>query len=137
MRRLQDGEGNLNMMVKKPPQDTTDCDIVMLGVRRTTSKIDWPHIEKRNKEFRTSKKTKVKENLTNWLLDKKTIKDFIRQLDQKEPEEEGIDKVRKNIKYYGYQPVVDWRNGLKYRIIWLHDDYNSEIIGVITVYPFE
>ncbi|CAG8687129.1 4855_t:CDS:2, partial [Cetraspora pellucida] len=44
-------------------------------------------------EFRASKKPKIKENLNNWLLDKKVIKDFVQQLDKKEPEEEGIDKV--------------------------------------------
>jgi hypothetical protein len=26
---------------------------------------------------------------------------------------------------------------MKYRIIWLHDDLNPEIIGVITIYPYD
>jgi hypothetical protein len=41
------------------------------------------------------------------------------------------------LKYYGYQPVIDKRNSMSYRIIWLHDDHNPEIIGVMTVYPVE
>lgn len=129
------------MMVKKPPQEpvntiTIDCDIIMLGIKRTVLKIS-PHFLKRNKEFRASKKAKIKENLNKWLLDEKVIKNFVQQLDQKEPEEEGVDKVWKNLKYYGYQPVIDWRNEMEYKIIWLHDDYNPKLIGVITVYPFE
>jgi hypothetical protein len=85
------------MTAKKPPQEpantiTTDCDIEMLGIRRTVLKIS-PHYLKRNEEFRTSKKKKIRENLNNWLLDEKIIKDFVQQLDKKEPEEEGIDKV--------------------------------------------
>jgi len=84
-------------MAKKPPQEpvnttTTDCDIEMLGIRRTVLKIS-PHCWKRNEEFRASKKVKIKENLANWLLDEKIIKDFVQQLDKKEPEEEGVDKV--------------------------------------------
>lgn len=129
------------MITKKSAQEPAntiaiDCDIEMLGIRRTFLKIS-SHFLKRNQEFRASKKTKIKENLANWLLDNKVIKDFVQQLDKKEPEEEGVDKVWKNLKYYGYQPVIDWRNGMKYRIVWLHDDYNPEIIGIITVYPFE
>ena len=129
------------MTAKKSPQEpantiTIDCDIEMLGIRRTVLKIS-PHLFKRNEEFRASKKTKIKENLSQWLLDDQIIKDFVQQLDKKEPEEEGVDKVWKNLKYYGYQPVIDWRNGMTYRIIWLHDDYHPEIIGIITVYPFE
>ena len=129
------------MTAKKPPQEpvntiTIDCDIIMLGIRRTVLKIS-PHFLKRNEEFKASKKAKIKENLNKWLLDEKVIKNFVQQLDQKEPEEEGVDKVWKNLKYYGYQPVIDWRNETEYRIIWLHDDYNPELIGIITVYPFE
>ena len=129
------------MMAKKPPQEPTntitiDCDIEMLGICRTVLKIS-PHCWKRNEEFRASKKTKIKENLSQWLLDDQVIKDFVQQLDKKEPEEEGVDKVWKNLKYYGYQPVIDGRNDMAYRIIWLHDDYHPEIIGIITVYPFE
>lgn len=57
------------MTAKKPPQEpintiTTDCDITMLGVRRTILKIS-PHFLKRNDDFRTSKKGKIKENLAN------------------------------------------------------------------------
>jgi hypothetical protein len=64
-------------MAKKPPQEpantiTIDCDIEMLGIRRTVLKIS-PHFLKRNEEFRSSKKTKIKENLANWLLDDKVI----------------------------------------------------------------
>ena len=85
------------MTVKKSPKEpantiTTDCDIVMLGIRRTVLKIS-PRCWKRNEEFRASKKVKIKENLTNWLLDEKVIKNFVQQLDKKEPEEEGVDKV--------------------------------------------
>jgi hypothetical protein len=85
------------MTAKKPPQEpantaTTDCDIEMLGIRRTVLKIS-PHLFKRNEEFRVSKKVKIKGNLENYLLDEKVIKDFVQQLDKKEPEEEGIDKV--------------------------------------------
>ena len=85
------------MTVKKPLQEptntiTTDCDIEMLGIRRTVLKIS-PHLFKRNEEFRASKKVKIKGNLENYLLDKKVVRDFIQQLDKKEPEEEGVDKV--------------------------------------------
>lgn len=129
------------MTEKKSPQEpantiTIDCDIEMLGIRRTVLKIS-PHLFKRNEELQASKKAKIKENLSKWLLDDQVIKNFVQQLDKKEPEEEGVDKVWKNLKYYGYQPVIDWRNGMAYRIIWLHDDYHPEIIGIITVYPFE
>ena len=86
-----------NQRSKKPPQEpaniiTTDCDIEMLGIHRTVLKIS-PHFLKRNDEFRVSKKIKIKENLSNWLLDETVIKEFVQQLDKKEPEEEGIDKV--------------------------------------------
>lgn len=62
-----------NQQSKKPSQEpantiTTDCDIEMLGVRRTVLKINY-HFLKRNEELRNSKKTKVKENLSNWLLE--------------------------------------------------------------------
>ena len=128
-------------MVKQPPQEpintiTDKCDILMLGIRRTVLKIS-PHCWKRNLEFQASKKAKIKDNLNRWLLDKEIIKEFVQQLNKKEPEEEGVDKVWKNLKYYGYQPVIDKRNDMSYRIIWLHDDYHPEIIGVMSVYPFE
>jgi|GEM_PF-4142860 len=85
------------MTAKNLPQEpintiTIDCDIEMLGIHRTVLKIS-PHFLKRNEEFRASKKVKVKENLANWLLDKEVIKNFVQQLDKKEPEEEGMDKV--------------------------------------------
>ena len=85
------------MTAKSPPQEpantiTTDCDIEMLGIHRTVLKIS-PHFLKRNEEFRTSKKIKIKENLDQYLLDEKIIKNFVQQLDKKEPEEEGVDKV--------------------------------------------
>ena len=129
------------MTVKKPPQEpinttTGKCDILMLGIRRTVLKIS-PHCWKRNLEFQASKKTKIRNNLNQWLLDKEVIKDFVQQLHEKEPEDEGVHKEWKNLKYYGYQPVIDKRNGMVYRIIWVHDDYNPEIIGIMTVYPFE
>jgi len=63
----------------------------MLGVRRTVLKIS-PHLFKRNNEFRASKKVKIKENLTNWLLDDQVIKNFVQQLHEKEPEDEGDHK---------------------------------------------
>ena len=92
-------------MAKKPPQEpvntiTTNCDITMFGIRRTILKIS-PHFLKRNDEFRISKKAKIKENLAQWLLDKEVIKDFVQQLDKKEPEEEGVDKIWKNLKKFG------------------------------------
>jgi hypothetical protein len=40
-------------------------------------------------------------------------------------------------KYYAYEPVIDKRNNLSYRIVFFLDDNNPEIIGVITVYPCE
>lgn len=129
------------MKAEKHPQEpentiTTDCNITMLGIRRNILKIS-PYCWKRNEEFLNSKKTKIKDNLKQWLLDKEIIKNFVQQLDGKEPEDEGIDKHWKNLNYYGYQPVNDKRNDMNYRIIWLHDDYNPEIIGIITVYPYE
>lgn len=84
------------MTAKKPPREpyntiTTDCDIIMLGIRRTVLKIS-PHFQKRNEEFRASKKAKIKENLDQYLLSEKEIKEFVQQLHKKEPEDEGIHK---------------------------------------------
>jgi len=84
------------MTAKQPPQEpantiTDKCDISMLGIRRTILKIS-PHCWKRNLEFQASKKAKVRDNLKQWLLDKEIIKDFIQQLHEKEPEEEGVHK---------------------------------------------
>jgi hypothetical protein len=78
------------MTVKKPPREpnktiTTDCDIIILGIRRTILKIS-PHFQKRDEEFRASKKTKIKENLDQYLLSEKEIKEFVQQLHEKEPE---------------------------------------------------
>jgi hypothetical protein len=70
---------------------TEECDIVILGIKRTVLKIS-PHYLKRNKEFQASKKAKIKQNLDQYLLSKKEIKDFVQQLHNKEPEEEGVDK---------------------------------------------
>ena len=84
------------MVVKKPPQEpvntiTGECDIIMLSIRRTVLKIS-PHCWKRNAEFQASKKVKVKDNLNQWLLDKEVIKDFVQQLHEKEPQDEGVHK---------------------------------------------
>lgn len=84
------------MTGEKLPQEpdktiTTDCDVVILGIRRTILKIS-PHLWKRNKEFRASKKTKIKQNLEQYLLSKEEIKGFVQQLHNKDPKEEGINK---------------------------------------------
>jgi hypothetical protein len=75
------------MTAKKPPQEpintiTIDCDVEILGITRTVLKIS-PHFEKHNEEFRSSKKKKIRENLEQYLLDKKVIKDFVQQLHKK------------------------------------------------------
>ena len=74
------------MIARKPPSTNTityQCEIVIFGVKRIILKIS-PHYQKRNEEFRASKKIKVKENLTNYLLDDKVIRDFIQQLREEE-----------------------------------------------------
>ena len=76
------------MASEQPPKEpsgtiTTDCNKVVLGIRRTILKIS-PHCWKRNAEFQTSKKEKIKENLSQWLLDKETIKSFVQQINQKD-----------------------------------------------------
>jgi hypothetical protein len=84
------------MTEKKPLQEpantkTTNCNITILGIKRTILKIT-PHYQKRNKEFRNSRKQKIKENLDKYLLDDEIIKEFVRQLHEKEPEDEGVNK---------------------------------------------
>jgi hypothetical protein len=75
-------------MTKKkpaPPEPdniiTTDCDITILGNRKTILKIS-PHFLKRNEEFRDSKKEKVRKNLAQYLLDKKVIRDLVQQISE-------------------------------------------------------
>ena len=126
---------------KQPPSETTnnityDCDIKIFEFRRTILKIS-PHCWKRNEEFQASKKKKIKENLDQYLLDKKVIKDFVQQLRDEDIWFESINSDWPAWKYYGCQAVIDKRNGLNYRIIFLLDDNNPEILGVITVYPYE
>lgn len=84
------------MIGKKPSQEpanttTTDCDITILGIKRTILKIS-PHYQKRNEEFRHSRKKKIRENLDKYLLNDKVIKNFVQQLHEKEPEDEGVNK---------------------------------------------
>ncbi|CAG8846400.1 16309_t:CDS:2, partial [Racocetra persica] len=38
-------------------------------------------------------------------------------------------------KYYGHDELIDKRSGLNYLMIFFLDDNNSEVIGVLTVYP--
>jgi hypothetical protein len=85
------------MIAQKPPQEptniiTTDCDVVVRGIRRTVLKIS-PHLFKRNDEFRQSKKKRIKKNLNQYLLDDKIIKNFVQQLDGKKVRSEGINDV--------------------------------------------
>jgi hypothetical protein len=127
------------MTAKKPPQEpintiTIDCDVEILGITRTVLKIS-PHFEKHNEEFRSSKKKKIRENLEQYLLDKKVIKDFVQQLHKKEPEFEGTHTNWEAWKYYVYKPVIDKRSDTDYLITFFLDDNNPELIGVITVYP--
>ena len=129
------------MVIEKPPQEpantiTTDCDITILGIRRTVLKIS-PHCWKRNEELRASKKTKVSQNLDQYLLDKKVIRDLVHQIREEDIWLEGINAKRPSWKYYGHSELVDKRNGLNYLIIFFLDDNVPEIIGVITVYPYE
>ena len=129
------------MVVKKsPPQSvntaTIECDIVIFGIRRTVLKIS-SHCWKRNEEFRTSKKVKVKENLANWLLNDKIIQGLVQQISEKEVWFEGVNPDWPPWKYYGYKGAIDKRNGLVYLLIFFLDDNNLELIGVITVYPCE
>ena len=72
------------MIVKSPPFEpintiTIDCDIRLFNNHRTILKIS-PHCWKRNEEFRASKKKKVKDNLTNYLLNDKVIRDLVHQI---------------------------------------------------------
>lgn len=130
------------MVEKKTLQEPTNlitdkCDVVIRGIRRTVLKIDWLHIKKRNDEFRNSKKKKIRENLDQYLLNPSIIKGFVQQLEGKQLRDEGVKKDWPNWKYLGYDEVIDKRNGMNYRILILIDDDNPEIVGVITVYPFE
>jgi len=50
--------------------------------------------------------------LSQWLLDDQVIKNFVQQLDKKEPEEEGVDKVWKNLKCYLKMPKIYEKAGL-------------------------
>ena len=95
------------------------------------------HYWKRNEEFRASKKVKVKENLANWLLDEQVIQGFVKQINEKEVWFEGVNPDWPPWKYYGYKGAIDQRNGLVYLLIFFLDDDNPELLGVITVYPFE
>ena len=115
------------MVEKKTPPEPTNlitdkCEVVIRGIRRTVLKIDWLHIKKRNDEFKTSKKKKIRENLDQYLLDSEIIKDFVQQLEGKQLRDEGVKKAWPSWKYLAYDEVVDKRN---------------RIIGVITVYSFE
>jgi hypothetical protein len=81
------------MVAKQPPREpinTTihNCDAVIFDIRRIVLKIS-PHYWKRNEEFRDSKKKKIRENLIQYLLDDKVIKDFAQQLHQVDPLFEG------------------------------------------------
>ena len=78
---------------------------------------------------------KVRENLEQYLLNSNIIKDFVQQLEKKPLRSEGVKKGWPNWKYFGYDKVVDRRNGMNYRILIFLDDDNPEIIGVLTVYP--
>ena len=76
------------MVVKKSPPEpintiTTGCDVIIFDIRRMVLKIS-PHYWKRNEEFRQSKKKKVRENLIQYLLSKKEIKDLVQQINDKE-----------------------------------------------------
>jgi len=128
------------MVEKKqsPPEPanltTTDCDITILGIKRNVLKIS-PHCWKRNEEFRDSKKKIIQENLNQYLLDKKVIRDLVQQIREEYIWFEGISKKWPAWKYYGHDGLVDKRNNLSYLMIFLLDDDNPEIIGVITVYP--
>ena len=127
------------MVAKQPPHEPINttiysCDIVVFDIHRTVLKIS-PHYWKRNEEFRDSKKKKIRENLIQYLLDDKVLEDFVQQLHQANPLFEGINSDWPAWKYYAYEPVIDKRNDLAYRIVFFLDDNNPEIIGVITVYP--
>ena len=129
------------MTTKKPPQEpinttTHECNIIIFGIKRTVLKIS-PHYQKRNEEFHESKKKRIKENLNQYLLGDNLIKDFVQQLNNEKPEAEGINVDWPAWKYFGYEPVIDKRNGMAYRIIFFLDDDNPELIGVISVYSCE
>ena len=74
------------MTRKQPPESantiTTGCDVVIFGIRRTV-------LIKRNEEFLNSKKVKIKQNLFQYLLNDKVIKNFVQQLHEKESLFEG------------------------------------------------
>jgi len=129
------------MTKQKQPSEPTNtttcnCEAVIFDVQRTILKIS-PHCWERNEEFKVSKKKKVKENLNKWLLDAEVIKDFVQQIVAKKSWSEGANINWPAWKYYGYEPAIDKRNDMAYRIIFFLDDNNPEIIGVITVYPCE
>jgi len=71
------------------------------------------------------------------LLDKKIIRDLVQQIREEYIWFEGINSEQPNWRYYGHDELEDKRNGLNYLMIFFLDDDNPEIIGVITVYPFE
>ena len=131
-------------MVEKKPQepdnpitDNYKCDITILGIRRTILKFnDWPHIELHNKEFRRSKKKKIKENLDQYLLTPDIIKDFVHQIHEEDMWFERVSSESPTRKVYGCYPITDKRNGKNFLIVFSLDDELSEFIEVITVFPF-
>jgi hypothetical protein len=111
-----------------------DCDKVIFDIKRIVLKVS-PHYKKRNEEFQRSKKMKVKENLSRWLLDEEIIRNFIQQINQEDIWFVGIHPNWPAWKYYGCDGIIDQRNDLNYVIIFFLDDDNPEVIGMVTVYP--
>ncbi|CAH1755901.1 1415_t:CDS:10 [Entrophospora sp. SA101] len=86
-----------------------ECDVVIFGIRRTILKIS-PHLQKRNEEFHQSKKKKFRENLSQYLLDDKVIKDFVQQLREEEVWFEGfkLQSISKNLDFCSKDCFLIW-----------------------------
>lgn len=125
---------------QSPPEPTnltiTYCGLTILDIRRVVLKISL-HCWERNKEFQNSKKEKVRKNLDQYLLDEKVIRDLVQQISEEYIWFEGVNSNWPSWKYYGCNELIDRRNNLNYLMIFFLDDNNPELIGVITVYPYE
>ncbi|CAJ0866271.1 13983_t:CDS:10, partial [Entrophospora sp. SA101] len=102
--------GHLENPPREPINTTThECDVVIFGIRRTILKIS-PHLQKRNEEFHQSKKKKFRENLSQYLLDDKVIKDFVQQLREEEVWFEGfkLQSISKNLDFCSKDCFLIW-----------------------------
>ncbi|RHZ35986.1 hypothetical protein [endosymbiont GvMRE of Glomus versiforme] len=101
-------------------------------IKRSELQISY-HYQKRNKEYlKGCKKRRVKPD-KNRLFNNKVICDMVQQLHEKELESRGTHPKKKHWKYYAYEPVIDKRSNLTYKIIIFLDDYEPNFVGFINL----